>query len=117
MQSAGAAREIKSLIETTVSKIERGSSVVREAGDTMQKIVVSADQLNALSSAIADAANQQDSGVAQVGEAIQELDRGAQQNAALVEQTAAAASQLEEQAHALARVVGTFRLPDSTPRA
>ena len=116
-RSAEAAREIKSLIETTVSKIERGSSVVREAGDTMQKIVVSADQLNALSSAIADAANQQDSGVAQVGEAIQELDRGAQQNAALVEQTAAAASQLEEQAHALARVVGTFRLPDSTPRA
>jgi methyl-accepting chemotaxis protein len=116
-RSAEAAREIKSLIEETVSKVERGASVVQEAGETMQRIVVGADQLETLSTAIADAANQQDSGVAQVGEAIQELDRGAQQNAALVEQTAAAAGQLQDQAHTLAGVVGTFRLPGGAPQA
>jgi len=116
-RSAEAARAIKSLIEETVSKVERGASVVQDAGDTMQRIVVGADQLETLSTAIADAANQQDSGVAQVGEAIQELDRGAQQNAALVEQTAAAAGQLQDQAHTLAGVVGTFRLPGGAPQA
>jgi methyl-accepting chemotaxis protein len=86
---------------------------VRSAGDTMTRIVSNADQLQTLSNAIADAARQQDAGVAQVGVAIQDLDRGAQQNAALVEQTAAAAGQLKDQAHALADAVAVFRLPPS----
>jgi methyl-accepting chemotaxis protein len=110
-RSAEAAREIKSLIGETVSKVAAGTAVVRSAGETMQRIVGGADQLTSLSGAIADAAAQQDTGVAQVGEAIQDLDRGAQQNAALVEQTAAAAGSLKDQARALADTVSTFRLP------
>jgi methyl-accepting chemotaxis protein len=110
-RSADAARQIKGLIDTTVKKVATGATVVRSAGETMRQIVVNAEELEALSTAIADAANQQDAGVAQIGSAIQELDRGAQQNAALVEQTAAAAGQLKDQASALAETVAVFKLP------
>jgi methyl-accepting chemotaxis protein len=85
--------------------------VVRSAGETMKQIVVGAEALEALSTAIADTANQQDAGISQIGSAIQELDRGAQQNAALVEQTATAAGQLKDQASALAETVAVFKLP------
>jgi methyl-accepting chemotaxis protein len=110
-RSADAARQIKGLIDTTVKKVATGATVVRSAGETMKQIVVNAEELEALSTAIADAANQQDAGVAQIGSAIQELDRGAQQNAALVEETAAAAGQLKDQASALAETVAVFKLP------
>jgi methyl-accepting chemotaxis protein len=110
-RSADAARQIKGLIDTTVKKVATGATVVRSAGETMRQIVVNAEELEALSTAIADAANQQDAGVAQIGSAIQELDRGAQQNAALVEQTAAAAGQLKDQASQLAETVAVFKLP------
>ncbi|MCX7231853.1 MAG: methyl-accepting chemotaxis protein [Burkholderiales bacterium] len=110
-RSAEAARDIKRLIDTTVKKVADGATVVRSAGETMKQIVIGAEELEALSTAIADAANQQDAGVSQIGSAIQELDRGAQQNAALVEQTAAAAGQLKDQASALAETVAVFKLP------
>jgi methyl-accepting chemotaxis protein len=112
-RSAEAAREIKTLIEATVTKVEAGVGVVRSAGETMTRIVDNARQLESLSTAIADAAAQQDTGVSQVGLAIQDLDRGAQQNAALVEQTAAAAGQLRDQATALSAAVSVFRLPSA----
>jgi methyl-accepting chemotaxis protein len=112
-RSAEAAREIRGLIDATVRKVGDGATVVRSAGDTMRAMVGNAQELEALSVAIADAATQQDGGVSQVGQAIQELDRGAQQNAALVEQTAAAAGQLKDQATALAGAVAVFRLPQS----
>jgi hypothetical protein len=110
-RSAEAARDIKRLIDATVKKAADGSTVVRSAGETMKQIVVGAEALEALSTAIADAANQQDAGVSQIGSTIQELDRGARQNAALVEQTAAAAGQLKDQASALAETVAVFKLP------
>jgi methyl-accepting chemotaxis protein len=115
-RSAEAAREIKSLIEATVSKVATGTKVVRSAGETMQEIVGNAERLNTLTTAIADAANQQDSGVGQIGDALQDLDRGAQQNAALVEQTAAAAGSLKDQAVELAETVSVFRLPQGTAK-
>ncbi|RPH41172.1 MAG: HAMP domain-containing protein [Burkholderiales bacterium] len=110
-RSADAAREIKALIEATVSKVATGTTVVRSAGETMQEIVANAERLTLLTTAIADAANQQDSGVGQVGTALQDLDRGAQQNAALVEETAAAAGSLKDQAVALSETVSVFSLP------
>jgi methyl-accepting chemotaxis protein len=110
-RSAEAAREIKALINATVREVETGSSVVRSAGETMQRLVVNAEELQALSIAIADAANQQDAGVSQVGSALQDLDRSAQQNASLVEQTASAAGQLKDQAVSLAETVSVFKLP------
>jgi methyl-accepting chemotaxis protein len=116
-RSAEAAREIKSLIDATVAKVATGTQVVRSAGSTIQEIVATAEQLTTLSTAIADAASQQDAGVQQIGDAIQDLDRGAQQNAALVEQTAAAAGSLQEQAETLARTVAVFRLPGDTQPA
>ncbi|MCA3178411.1 MAG: methyl-accepting chemotaxis protein [Burkholderiaceae bacterium] len=112
-RSAEAAREIRGLIDTTVRKVGDGATVVRSAGDTMRALVGNAEELESLSTAIADAASQQDGGVSQVGQAIQELDRGAQQNAALVEQTAAAAGQLKDQATALVGTVAVFRLPQA----
>ena len=113
-RSAEAAREIKSLIDTTVQQIATGAGVVRDAGNTMRRLVGNAEELKSLSAAIADAANQQDTGVTQVGVAIQELDRSAQQNSALVEETATAASQLNAQAVALAETVAIFKLPAHT---
>ncbi|MCX7229776.1 MAG: methyl-accepting chemotaxis protein [Burkholderiales bacterium] len=113
-RSADAAREIKALIEATVSKVATGTTVVRSAGETMQEIVANAERLTLLTTAIADAANQQDSGVGQVGTALQDLDRGAQQNAALVEETAAAAGSLKDQAVALSETVSVFSLPGDT---
>jgi methyl-accepting chemotaxis protein len=112
-RSAEAAREIRGLIDATVRKVGDGATVVRSAGDTMRALVGNAEELESLSTAIADAASQQDGGVSQVGQAIQELDRGAQQNAALVEQTAAAAGQLKHQATALVGTVAVFRLPQA----
>jgi len=110
-RSAEAAREIKALIDATVSKVAIGTQVVRSAGETIHEIVGTAEKLTTLSTAIADAATQQDAGVQQIGDALQDLDRGAQQNAALVEETAAAAGSLQEQAGTLARTVAIFRMP------
>ena len=110
-RSAAAAREIKGLIGTSVEKVDSGTAIVREAGSTMQDIVQSAQRVNELLSYIATGAVEQSQGIAQVSEAVQELDRATQQNAALVEETAAGASALREQAARLAREVARFQTP------
>ncbi len=110
-RSAHAAREIKGLITTSVGKVEAGTQIVEGAGLTMGELVGNARRINDLLSEISVAASQQSSGVGQVGTAVQGLDQMTQQNAALVEQTAAAASSLKDQAVGLAAEVSKFRLP------
>jgi methyl-accepting chemotaxis protein len=110
-RSAQAAREIKTLITSSVEKVESGARVVNGAGDTMHELVDNAERMNSLLSEISTAASEQSSGVAQVGAAVHQLDEMTQQNAALVEQTAAAASGLRDQAQNLATEVARFRLP------
>ncbi len=110
-RSAGAAREIKALISASVDKVENGTGIVREAGTAISDIVKTADHINTLLAQIAVGSDEQNQGIAQVGTAVQELDRATQQNAAMVEQTAAAASSLKDQALDLAAEVARFKLP------
>jgi methyl-accepting chemotaxis protein len=110
-RSAAAAREIKGLITTSVEQVDQGAKIVRNAGDTIGQIVHSAHEVNKLLADIANGANEQATGVGQTTQAVQDLDGMTQQNAALVEQTAAAAASLKEQAVKLADEVSRFRLP------
>jgi methyl-accepting chemotaxis protein len=110
-RSATAANEIKALIQDSVGKVASGTTVVQSAGQTMGDIVANAERMNGLLSEIATASREQSAGVAQVGQAVQDLDRVTQENAALVEETAAASNSLKHQAIALAKAVGSFRLP------
>ena len=110
-RSAEAAKEIKSLIANSVESVERGASVVGEAQAAIAHIVDSSHSMQSLLGQIAVGAREQATGVTQVGEAVAELDRMTQQNAALVEETAAASSSLRDQANALAERVSTFVLP------
>ena len=111
-RSAGAAREIKTLISSSVERIEAGAAVARDAGSTIQDVVDGAQRMRSLLDEIANGASEQSSGVTQIGAAVQDLDRMTQQNAALVEETAAAAGMLKDRAHELAGEVGRFRLPE-----
>jgi len=111
-RSAQAAREIKSLITQSMERADAGSSVVRSAGQTMKSLVDGAVRMNGLLSEISTAAAEQSHGVVQIGAAVNELDRMTQQNAALVEQTAAAAAALKDQAVGLAGEVDKFKLRD-----
>jgi methyl-accepting chemotaxis protein len=108
-RSAEAAKEIKALIGTSVSKVEAGSRLVADAGKTMAEIVGSVQRVTDVIGAITAAASEQSDGIGQVNTAVTQLDQMTQQNAALVEQSAAAAESLKEQAHALAQVVATFK--------
>ncbi|MBC7624714.1 MAG: hypothetical protein H7232_15170 [Aeromicrobium sp.] len=110
-RSADAAKEIKALISSSVDQVRGGAEVVKSAGDTMAEIVTSAKRMGSLLSEISTAATEQSSGIAQVSSSVQELDRMTQQNAALVEQTAAAAGSLSQQANGLAEEVARFKLP------
>ncbi len=110
-RSAQAAREIRVLITGSVAQAESASQVVLGAGDAMQELVGNANRMHDLLSEISTASAEQSKGVAQVGASVSELDRMTQQNAALVEQTAAAASALKDQAIGLATEVARFRLP------
>jgi methyl-accepting chemotaxis protein len=110
-RSAAAAREIKSLIGVSVDKVDEGTRVVERAGNTMGELVASAGRVNALLSEIAVGANEQAEGVNQTTASVHELDALTQANAALVEETAAAASSLKEQAVQLATKVAVFKLP------
>jgi len=109
-RSAQAAHEIKDLIDSSVAQVADGSRQVAEAGATMGEIVTQFGQVNALIAEISGAAQQQTSGIALVDDAVRSLDQGTQQNAALVEQSAAAAGMLRDQAIRLADAVGAFRL-------
>jgi methyl-accepting chemotaxis protein len=109
-RSAAAAKEIKGLIEDSVSKVEGGSKLVAQAGQTMEEIVTSIKRVTDIMSEITAASMEQSSGIEQVNLAITQMDEVTQQNAALVEEAAAAAESLEEQAQNLAMAVGTFRM-------
>ena len=109
-RSAGAAREIKGLITTSVDKVDSGTRIVQEAGNTMAQVVNNAKQINQYLGEIAVSSREQASGVEQVGQSIQELDRSTQQNAALVEETTSAASALKQQAELLQAEIANFKV-------
>ncbi len=109
-RSAGAAKEIKSLIEDSVSQVDEGGKLVDEAGKTMSEIVTSVKRVTDIMSEIAAASQEQSAGIEQVNQAITQMDDVTQQNAALVEQAAAAAESLQEQASNLAQAVSVFKL-------
>jgi len=110
-RSAEAAREIKQLIVASGERVELGNRIVNEAGTTMSAIVESTSKVGSLLQGISSGAREQALGIDQVGKAIHELDQMTQQNAALVEETAAASSGLRQQADQLARAVDAFKLP------
>ena len=109
-RSAEAAREIKALIGNSVDKVESGSRLVADAGSTMGEIVASVQRVSDIIGEISAAAGEQSSGIGQVNGAVTHLDHMTQQNAALVEQSAAAAESLKEQAARLGEVVQRFTL-------
>ena len=109
-RSAGAAKEIKELIGASVERVERGSSLVDQAGATMGEIVAAVRRVADIIGEISAATTEQSAGVAQVGEAVSQMDQATQQNAALVEESAAAAESLKQQAQQLVQTVAVFRL-------
>ncbi|MFA6015231.1 MAG: methyl-accepting chemotaxis protein [Gallionellaceae bacterium] len=109
-RSAAAAKEIKQLIDDSVSKVGAGSKLVAQAGQTMQEIVGSIKRVTDIMSEISAASLEQSSGIEQVNQAITQMDEVTQQNASLVEEAAAAAESLEEQAHSLSVSVGMFKV-------
>jgi len=110
-RSADAAREIKSLISSSVEQVEGGAEVVRKAGGAIDDITAASQHVDRILDEMAVGAREQSTGIGQIGQAVQELDRMTQQNAALVEETAASASAMSDQACALASEVARFRLP------
>ena len=109
-RSAEAAKEIKTLIGASVDNVEQGSGLVGQTGQAMQDIVSSVSRVSDLIGEIAAAAGEQRDGIQQVNQAVTQLDQMTQQNAALVEESAAAAQSMREQAHRLADAVSAFRL-------
>jgi methyl-accepting chemotaxis protein len=109
-RSAAAAKEIKTLIDTSVERVASGTALVDQAGSTMTEVVGSIGRLVDVMSEISAASRQQSLGVSQVGEAVAQMDRVTQQNAALVEEMAAAASGLNARAGDLVQVVALFKL-------
>jgi methyl-accepting chemotaxis protein len=111
-RSAGAAKEIKELIGDSVNKVDAGSKLVDEAGQTMDLIVTSIRQVADIMGEITAATQEQSNGIEEVNQAITQMDEMTQQNAALVEQAAAAAESMQEQAQMLAQAVSIFKLAD-----
>jgi methyl-accepting chemotaxis protein len=109
-RSAAAAKEIKTLIGDSVEKVENGSRLVQQAGSTMVEIVASVQRVTNIMSEITVASNEQEAGIDQINRAMSEMDTVTQQNAALVEEAAAAAGSLHDQADALAQVVSVFKV-------
>jgi methyl-accepting chemotaxis protein-1 (serine sensor receptor) len=109
-RSAAAAKEIKELIATSVSQVEEGAQLVNKAGATMGDIVDSVGKVTAIMSEIMLAGEEQSAGIDQINQAITTMDATTQQNAALVEEAAAAAEAMREQAGELEQLVSTFRL-------
>jgi len=109
-RSADAAREIKALITTSVTRVEQGSTLVGQAGQTMAEIVAAIQGVTDIVSAISLASAEQSTGVQEVGQAVSHMDQATQQNAALVEESAAAAASLNQQAQHLVQAVAAFRI-------
>jgi methyl-accepting chemotaxis protein len=112
-RSANAAKDIKELISDSVSKVENGNVLVNQSGETMQKVVTSIKRVNDIMAEIAAASAEQSTGIDEVGKAVTQMDDVTQQNAALVEEAAAAAESLQSQAEQLANRVSAFKLDDS----
>jgi methyl-accepting chemotaxis protein-1 (serine sensor receptor) len=108
-RSAQAAKEIKGLISDSVEKVETGSQLVGEAGTTMNDIVQQVRHMTNLMGEITTSTAEQSTGIAQVNQAVASIDEGTQQNAALVEESAAAAESLKQQANGLMDVIRAFR--------
>ena len=116
-RSAEAAKEIKSLITASVERVEQGSQLVDKAGTTMTEVVGAIRRVTDIMGEISAASSEQSTGVSQVGEAVTQMDQVTQQNAALVEEMAAAASSLSHQAQALVGAVAVFKLTTDQARA
>ena len=109
-RSADAAKEIKTLINASVERVEHGTALVDQAGTTMTEVVESIKRVTDIMGEISAASNEQSMGVQQVGDAVTQMDQATQQNAALVEEMAAAASSLKSQAQDLVLVVAAFKV-------
>jgi methyl-accepting chemotaxis protein len=116
-RSAAAAKEIKGLIGASVEKVEGGSKLVADAGATMSEIVNSVQRVSDIIGEITASSMEQSEGIGQINSSVNDLDQMTQQNAALVEQSAAAADSLKGQAATLAELVSAFRVGHSTPVA
>ncbi|NPT58384.1 methyl-accepting chemotaxis protein [Paraburkholderia elongata] len=116
-RSSAAAREIKELIDTSVERVQSGSALVDEAGRTMTEIIGAVQRVTDIMGEIAAASEEQSSGIDQVARAVTQMDEVTQQNAALVEEAAAAASSLEDQAGKLRTAVAVFQLEESGYKA
>ncbi len=119
-RSAGAAKEIKELISTSLIRVEQGTALVGQAGETMNEVVAAIEKVAGIMGEISVASGQQSAGVAQVSEAVTQMDQSTQQNAALVEQSASAADSLRAQARQLVQAVAIFktaRAADRSPAA
>lgn len=112
-RSAAAAKEIKTLIGDSVDKVRTGSALVDQAGQTMDEIVASVRRVSDIMSEITAASQEQSTGIQEIGSAINQMDEMTQQNAALVEEAAAAAESLEEQADLLTKALDVFKLNTS----
>jgi methyl-accepting chemotaxis protein len=115
-RSASAAKEIRELIDDSAQKITAGSRLVNHAGNTIDEIVDSVNQVTTIMSGIMVASEEQASGIEQVSQAVLQMDHVTQQNAALVEEASAAANALRQQVEVLARTVVTFRLTNQSHR-
>ncbi|WP_293717295.1 methyl-accepting chemotaxis protein [Stenotrophomonas sp. UBA7606] len=113
-RSAGAAKEIKGLIDDSVGKVADGSALVRKAGTTMGEIVASVQRVTDIMAEISAASQEQSAGIEQVNQTVVQMDETTQQNAALVEEATAAARSMEEQAAHLANVVSVFQLEEDS---
>lgn len=116
-RSAAAAKEIKTLISTSVDRVNQGTALVNQAGATMTEIVNAIRRVTDVVGEISVASNEQSVGVGQVGEAVNQMDQVTQQNAALVEESAAAAESLKSQAQQLVEAVAVFKLSDGAASA
>jgi len=114
-RSAAAAKEIKQLINDSVDKVESGSLLVNQAGQTMEEVVNSVKHVTDIMSEISAASTEQSAGIQEVNQTVTQMDDMTQQNAALVEEAAAAAKSLEEQSHRLTEAVSAFRLSNEAP--
>ncbi|PUZ14570.1 methyl-accepting chemotaxis protein, partial [Cronobacter sakazakii] len=115
-RSATAAKEIGALITEANQRVENGAQLVASAGEAMEDIVGSVAKVREIMDEIARACTEQSRGIAQIGQAMSEMDTTTQQNAALVEESSAAASSLEEQARELEQMVAIFNVGTSAPR-
>ncbi len=116
-RSAQAAKEIKTLIASSVTTVDSGARLVQDTGHTMEDLVQSVQRVSSLVTDISVASREQADGIEQISSAVGQMDEVTQQNAALVEEAAAAAESLEEQARALQETVSQFRLSAATPAA